>query len=115
MFGSEPLQRSPSPDQLPEPTQLHEHIPITNSNNCEAPIEDTVIISSSEPAQKENAAAVEEDEAALAYRRSSLKTGQDSRKRLRAMHKQNSLCKLRQSLTDIDIPVPSGDSIPEET
>ena len=116
VFESDPLQRSPSPDQLPAPVQPQQHIPNANSNNCQETTEEAVSVDSSSqaPAKEHADAAIQEDEAALAYRRNSLQTGQDSRKRLRAMYKQNSLSKLRQSITDIDIPLPSGDSIPEE-
>ena len=116
VFGSEPLPRSPSPDQLPEPAQTQEHTPNTNCNNCQDNTEIEVPTSSSfDDVLKEDDSSIKEDEAALAYRRNSLQTGQDSRKRLRALYKQNSLSKLRQSITDVEVPaLPSGDSIPEE-
>ena len=107
VFEHERLPRSPSPEQLPIPSQSQDNN--SNYNNCQDNSANTL----DEEILKEEDISIKAVEA-LAYRRDSLQTGQDSRKRLRDLHKQASLTKLRQSIAD-DIPaVPSGPPILEE-
>ncbi|KAI6653629.1 MICAL-like protein 2 [Oopsacas minuta] len=107
VYEHEHIHRSPSPEQLPAPSQPKDHMPNSNFNNCQE-------LTPQENLEQEEDKAIRDDEAALAYRRDSLQTSQDSRKRLRALQKQTSLTKLRQSITDEIPSVPSGESIPEE-
>lgn len=108
VFEHELLPRSPSPEQLPIPS--HSQDCNSNYNNCQD--YDTNSLDEKDPIGEDDKSV--KDEAALAYRRDSLQTSQDSRKRLRDLHKQASLTKLRQSMTE-DIPaVPSDPPIQEE-
>ena len=108
-FHSEPLQRSPSPDQLPVPIQ--DMPDNSNSNNCQgdAPLSESEGLS--ETQQEVN---TDEDSTAEDYRRNSLHMAQEGRKKLREFNRKKSLSKLRMSITE-DLPlIPSQDSIPED-